>query len=1761
MIILFDENETLFQSLGIGLLKDVRTCKVKEVLNDSFELEMTYPITGSNFSKITLNKIILAKPNPYSEPQPFRIYSISKPINGVITVKAFHISYDMNGIVIAPVSGTTAKQTLDKIQNGSIISHNFVLYTDINSTKTFTTNNYYNMRSLLLGSEDSVLEKYKGEILFDKFNAYILNRRGSNKGAQVRYAKNMKDINHEINYERLYNGVYPFYHQETTETTATTSDDGFKKVYVVGTKPYQDGWLSYTADGEPYHPVDESPVQIASEGEYYNKVVAWNTSTQRYSEKIYNEMVNLIECVTGMIGVTDQPSWIYIDVKGLPNIVVKANEAGYFKLATETSWTKRAKGEVVFAGSIVNATDGLLMYYSEVIPTDTTATEASTTSVTHVELKDKIIWLDTDAAKEMKFNRILCLDLSSEFDETPDQDKLEEKAKEYIDKNKIGQYKYDTKVSFIDLASTTEGTKYDKMESIELGDTVKVVYEDIDVNVDLRVVSTKYDVLLDRYDEIELGEKPEKLSANSVQTGDNVSSLTNDVGYADTTTVNKLIAKTVTADLIQAKNAKLTKAQIEELQTARIKVTGLIEATQFELDTLVAKMLTADNAVIKQTLEAGTVKVKGDITVTKGSISIENTESGTVFNVDRDGNVTANSVYITGGELNINDGFIVTPDGVLTAYGADIQGRIEAESGLIAKFNIEADTLEGETANRLYSGTIGQSGSVLMSPGYKMTISNLDNDPSTRDNHYWAFLAGNSFGVDNQGNLYAKNARISGDIEATSGHIAGFIIAENKLYTTNVEISPSTIKYGPNDEFILTSSGTLTIQNGSDPSAENYQAITLNSAGLTASSINVEDATIIFGRIGGFNIGEQALYKEIGSFDAEGSKAGVYLGPDGLRIGKNLKIYPDGRIISGARNYNNEVLYEVGDYTIYEGALYKCISDTTGSFDSSKWEEVSPTSFGIDDSGKLTAANAEIIGNITAESGYIGTKEKGFKITENAIYNGFDNPTGSSISKGVYIGTDGIRLGQNVADGFALSSFKKYDAGGTYLGTDDKIPYVGYLIAEVFDSSNNKPYLQSEFILKYGSVNYDRWIKIREKENISDIDNDELDYVHDNNPGYTPIEAETLSGSTVFSISSNDYTKIDCSGGSVYNSLYQYNSSTGNYDFVGGEFEFSYSNLNSVGYAIIEFYASRSDLQSRSNMISSRMIEFGSSYNYIILTLKSNESPYFAIKMIGYQPSQIFDEQCWELQNISQFSTSTKYWTGDKCIHDNKVYTCKFTIEPGQWNSDDWIEETVEQWSSTKAYYTSDLVIYNNNIYLLKIRSEVSELAGCSIIQNRPKLVKLPKNTTSISFILQKFGNVKISFYTHNSSSAPSGSNPVIDLRLNLKTLPGFLVTPDGMMNAYNARIYGSFIGDIRITGGSISIASSNSVLKDYVTNTTIPSGYSSLTTEQLQNMCSVLGITYSTDAAARTAINNKIASSGLGTLTGGELDQIYSIANLTYKSSVFNVDTDGKITATAGEVAGFVIDSNSIHKNTPGTSGSVMMCTGTDGSYTIGGKTQSGWCFTAGSTFGVDNTGHLYATAGNIGSLEISSNGLVYTNSFQIDTSRESYVDPRTPQWITRASTMQVNLLSVGHNGYGSTDNWISFISSRTKFNDSDSNKGGMLINTAYSDDWDYTYYPTDILSGIVITRDGASNKVKQLITISVTRYSGWDGNNISYNLSGYGDSIISAIISPYNNDGQMANVPTLSWSGSTLYIHSDAAASRKYFCVWVLIAKRYTI
>lgn len=217
MIILYDYTETSFTSNGLGCLNDALKCEVTEELNGNYELEMDYPVNGIHYSDITLRRIILAKPNSYDREQPFRIYSISKPINGVVTINAEHISYDMSGF---PVKGAVenyawyVNDVFEHIRNNSVYTCPFTFSTDITEEKKeIDLSKPRSIRSYL-GTDDGLLSLFGGEWEFDRYNATLHKERGANRGVSIEYGKNLIDLTQEEKCSEMYTAVYPFYYQE-----------------------------------------------------------------------------------------------------------------------------------------------------------------------------------------------------------------------------------------------------------------------------------------------------------------------------------------------------------------------------------------------------------------------------------------------------------------------------------------------------------------------------------------------------------------------------------------------------------------------------------------------------------------------------------------------------------------------------------------------------------------------------------------------------------------------------------------------------------------------------------------------------------------------------------------------------------------------------------------------------------------------------------------------------------------------------------------------------------------------------------------------------------------------------------------------------------------------------------------------------------------------------------------------------------------------------------------------------------------------------------------------------------------------------------------------------------------------------------------------------------------------------------------------------------------------------------------------------------
>ena len=221
--ILFKADATDFSTFGIGALTETLTCEVTEERNGGFECKLTYPSSGRLYNEILKDRIIKAKPNDTKAPQAFRIYKISLPINGTITVYAQHISYDLSGIGIMPFEkrATTPQQAIDYVLQHATSPHNFTFQTDYSVAKDFSVLKPKSIRACLGGEEGSVLNLWGGEFEWDNFDIKHHQGRGEHTDIVIEYGKNLTKFSHESEDSGVYTEVLPFAFMENEEEGET----------------------------------------------------------------------------------------------------------------------------------------------------------------------------------------------------------------------------------------------------------------------------------------------------------------------------------------------------------------------------------------------------------------------------------------------------------------------------------------------------------------------------------------------------------------------------------------------------------------------------------------------------------------------------------------------------------------------------------------------------------------------------------------------------------------------------------------------------------------------------------------------------------------------------------------------------------------------------------------------------------------------------------------------------------------------------------------------------------------------------------------------------------------------------------------------------------------------------------------------------------------------------------------------------------------------------------------------------------------------------------------------------------------------------------------------------------------------------------------------------------------------------------------------------------------------------------------------------
>ncbi len=209
-MIIFDSNETKFEGNGLGTIPEATDAQAVEEMNGADEISFKIPITAKHFHDLKLMRYILCTPSYGRNPQAYRIYKISKPINGICTVNGEHISYRLNKIPLLPFSASNASDAMAGIEAHSFESP-FHFHTELGTQAAYKQTSPSTVRKQLGGVEGSILDVYGGQYDWDMFDVYLRKRRGTDKGITIEYGKNLTDLTQEESIESTYTGICPYW--------------------------------------------------------------------------------------------------------------------------------------------------------------------------------------------------------------------------------------------------------------------------------------------------------------------------------------------------------------------------------------------------------------------------------------------------------------------------------------------------------------------------------------------------------------------------------------------------------------------------------------------------------------------------------------------------------------------------------------------------------------------------------------------------------------------------------------------------------------------------------------------------------------------------------------------------------------------------------------------------------------------------------------------------------------------------------------------------------------------------------------------------------------------------------------------------------------------------------------------------------------------------------------------------------------------------------------------------------------------------------------------------------------------------------------------------------------------------------------------------------------------------------------------------------------------------------------------------------------
>lgn len=212
-------------------------------------------------------------------------------------------------------------------------------------------------------------------------------------------------------------------------------------------------------------------------------------------------------------------------------------------------------GEYLFDGYTVTlenrigADNGVSVRYGKNmtdLEQDANCADCYTGVVAYWKDEDEVVYSPVVAAAgAYGYVKVLSVDMSDKWEERPTVEELKTAASAYITENNIGVPVVSWTVGFVPLDMTEEYKDTAILERVSLGDTVRVEFAKLGVDASARVNGIEWDVLLDRYITVSLGDVRQNIA-------DTIAAQGREIAKAPTTAEVKSMAERISTTLTAA---------------------------------------------------------------------------------------------------------------------------------------------------------------------------------------------------------------------------------------------------------------------------------------------------------------------------------------------------------------------------------------------------------------------------------------------------------------------------------------------------------------------------------------------------------------------------------------------------------------------------------------------------------------------------------------------------------------------------------------------------------------------------------------------------------------------------------------------------------------------------------------------------------------------------------------------------------------------------------------------------------------------------------------------------------------------------------------------------------------------------------------------------------------------------------------------------------------------------------------------------------